>query len=105
MEWQQNKLAPWEMKATMATDKIQAGRENMGGFGSALSGLSDFAGTAYYNSMLKQLMGGGQATVGGGGNSFKSSPLQVNTPQQNLNNTLAELLRKVKINQPQGLGQ
>lgn len=59
-EWSQNKLFPWEMKANMATDKIQAGQQNMSsGFGGALGGLSDFAGTSYYNAMLKKLMGNG----------------------------------------------
>jgi len=50
---------PWQIKATMAQEKIQAGGQNLfGGLGDIGSSVQSFVGTKYYVDMLKSLQTG-----------------------------------------------
>jgi hypothetical protein len=69
-QWQQNVNEPWNIKANMANERIQAGMGNMyGGAQDIGSSLMNYAGTSSYMKMLQgmQKQGITQPTPSGGG--------------------------------------
>ena len=53
-----NQNIPWNIRATMAQEKIQAGGQNLfGGLGDISQSVMNFTGTRYYTDMLKSLQG------------------------------------------------
>ena len=55
-QFEYNVNQPWQIKATMAQEKIQAGGQNLfGGLGDISQSVMNFTGTRYYTDMLKSL--------------------------------------------------
>ena len=99
VQFQTNQLDPWNMKANMANEQRQAGNQNLWNGLEGMSGnISQYAGTSAYLKALQAMNPNG---VGGNGNGLGggvSKPLQGYSPQDNLNNTLSNLTRQIKIN-------
>jgi hypothetical protein len=99
-EWQENSLRPWEMNMNQYQSQKQAGAQNAwGGAEGLVQGLSSFAGTKYYQDILKGLMSQNQGADPLGGNQSKPIGTAYN-PQNNLNDTLAKMLQGITLNTP-----
>jgi hypothetical protein len=65
-EWTENSLRPWEMNMNLYQSQKQAGAQNAwGGAEGLIQGLSSFAGTKYYQDILKGLMSQNKTAQGG----------------------------------------